>query len=136
VGEPGLEPITLRPRFALTATAQELEQLMRENPAARYLVVRGALHEPLLRELLRSGHARELEIVVADSTRVFIAERNSAWYRRQGLAITVSSPINLCAVTVNPVAPNSHSFESQQLRGLLGAALPGVAVLDVRNAAP
>ena len=135
VGVAGVEPIVLHPRFALTATARELEQLVWENPTVRHLVVRGALHEPLLRELLDGGHGRELKIVVADSTRVFISEQSSAWYRRQGLAIMVSSPINLCAVTVNPVAPCSHSFESRQLRSSLGAALAGVAVLDVRSIA-
>jgi hypothetical protein len=37
----------------------------------------------------------------------------------------------LKAITVNPVAPQSHRFDSKQLRELIEAAVGEVPVLDV-----
>jgi hypothetical protein len=135
VGTVGDEPLGLGVRFALTATAQEIAQVLRANAGADHLVVHGALCEPFLDELLRAAAARKLVLVVQDSTRVFLGERGYGWYGAQGLLFRVLEPIRLCAVTVNPVAPRSHSFESGRLQEALRAAVPGVAVLDVRDSA-
>jgi histidinol-phosphate/aromatic aminotransferase/cobyric acid decarboxylase-like protein len=43
----------------------------------------------------------------------------------------VRRTIALKAITVNPVAPQSHRFDSRQLRDLIAAAVPDVPVLDV-----
>jgi hypothetical protein len=128
-----MQPLTLHPRFALTSTAEDVAALLRDNPAARRLLVRGALCEPFLENLLRAARGRALDVVVADSTRVFLTARGSEWYRRQGLSIQVLAPIELLAITINPVAPRSHSFDSQRLRSMIEAAVPDVPVLDVRD---
>jgi hypothetical protein len=39
--------------------------------------------------------------------------------------------IELKAITVNPVAPESHRFDSERLRALIGEAVGDVPVLDV-----
>ena len=56
------------------------------------------------------------------------------WYARQGIEVRVLEPISLRAVTVNPVAPQSHSFDSGELRSRLEAAVPDVPVFDVMGA--
>ena len=43
------------------------------------------------------------------------------------------APIHLRALTVNPVAPHSHAFDSKHLRRLLRKAIPSVPILDVRD---
>jgi hypothetical protein len=133
VGAPKEEPLTLHPRFVLTSTAADIGQLLRARPTASHLVVRGALCEPFLAELLRAAVGRELELVVADPTKVFLTDHGVAWYRRQGISIAVLSSIDLRALTVNPVAPLSHRFDSPRLRALLEEAIPGLPVLDVRD---
>ncbi len=135
VGKPGTEPVVLPPRFTLTGTAREIAELFRASPEVSQMVVRGALCESFLRELLLVTCGRNLELIVADSTKVFLADRGCEWYRRQGLSIGVLTPIRLCAVTVNPFAPRSHSFDSPRLRELVEAAVTEVAVLDVRDPA-
>lgn len=130
----GREPVALPPRFALTSSVEEVTSLLRANPAASHLVLAGALCEPFLQVLLTAARGRELTLVVADSTKVFLADRALDWYQRQGLSIRVLAPIRLCAITVNPVAPRLHSFASAQLCELIEAAVPGVPVLDVRTA--
>jgi len=132
VGE-DLEPVALPPRFVLTAEAEQIAQLLDENPAARYLIVAGALPDRFLRGLLHPVHRRrrELVLVVSDPTKVFLWKRGPEWYRRQGILLNTFSGIELQAITVNPIAPQSHSFDSAQLRALLQEAIPDVPVFDV-----
>jgi hypothetical protein len=143
---PDEEPLTLHPRFVLTSAALDIAQLLRARPAASHLVVRGALCEPFLAELLHAlsnlrpvggvggvGGPKSLQLVVADATKVFLTDHSCEWYRRQGLSIVVLSPIELRAITMNPVAPQSHSFDSPRLRALLEEAIPDVPVIDVRD---
>jgi hypothetical protein len=135
VGEPGgdMQPLALHPRFALTSTPQDVAALLRSNPEATRLIVRGALCEPFLENLLRAARGHELEVVVADATKVFLTDHGCGWYSRQGIALRVLRRTELLALTVNPVAPQSHSFHSPRLRALLEAAIPDVPVLDVRD---
>jgi hypothetical protein len=130
----GRKSVELHPRFALSSSVEDVASLLRSNPAASHLVVRGALCEPFLHVLLSATRGRELTLVVADSTKVFLSDHGPDWYRRQGLPIRVLASVQLCALTVNPVAPRSHSFSSSYLCELIEAAVPDVPVLDVRAA--
>ncbi len=127
------ERLALPPRFALTAEAEQIAQLLDENPSARWLIVAGALPDRFLRGLLHPVHRRrrELVLVVSDPTKVFLWKRGPEWYRRQGILLRTLKRIELEALTVNPLAPQSHSFDSAQLRALLAEAIPDVPVLDV-----
>ncbi len=126
-------PVALPPRFVLTAEAEQIAQLLDENPKARWLIMAGALPDRFLRSLLHPVHhrRRELVVVVADPTRVFLWKRGPDWYRRQGIHLRTFDRIELEAITVNPVAPQSHRFDSAQLRGLMQEAIPDVPVFDV-----
>ena len=126
----------LAPRLVLSGDPEQIAAALAASPGARWLIVRGALPESFLAGLLRArrSDAQELALVVADSTHVFLSERGPAWYRRRGLEIYVLEPIALEAVTVNPVAPQAHSFDSAQMRQLLAEALGDVPVFDVLHA--
>ncbi len=131
------EPLELPPRFALTAAGEQVAALLDEHPDVRHVSVAGALPDRFLGHLLQAAHRRrrELVVVVADPTKVFLANRGPAWYRAQGLDIRTVEAIELKAITVNPVAPQSHRFDSMQLRALLERAIPdGVPILDVLHA--
>jgi hypothetical protein len=130
----GGEQITLDRRLVLNAEPAEIAALLREHPQAGTFVVDGALGEHFLEGLLaaRSERAgRELRIVAGDPTKVFLSRRGPRWYARQGVSIEVLRTIELKAITVNPVAPQSHRFDSQMLRELIEAAVADVPVLDV-----
>jgi hypothetical protein len=129
------EQIELPAGFALSATEQEIGQLLREHPAPRQLLIAGALCEPFLEGLLRALRGAELDVVVADTTKVFLTRRPLAWYRRQALNILVLERVTLLAITVNPTAPGAHRFDSDELLGRLAEAIPGVALLDVLSPA-
>jgi hypothetical protein len=130
----GLAGPTLERKLVLGAEPAEIAALLREHPQANTFHVEGALSESFLEGLLAARTARagrELRIVVGDPTKVFLTRRGAGWYRRQGLAIEVRRTIELQAITVNPVAPQSHRFDSGQLRELIAAAVADVPVLDV-----
>jgi hypothetical protein len=132
----GGEPRTLAPRFVLTAEAEQIGAALDAAPAARWLIVDGALPEGFLRGLLAAARrrGRELTLVVDDSTRVFLSDHGPSWYARQGLRIRSLRAIELKALTVNPLAPQSHSFDSARLRALLGEAIADVPIFDVLHA--
>jgi hypothetical protein len=126
--------VSLDGRLVLNAEPAEIATLLREHPTADTFLVEGALGERFLEGLLaarRERAGRELRIIVGDPTRVFLSRRGPRWYERQGISIEVLRTIDLRAITVNPVAPQSHRFESRHLRELLAAAVPDVPVLDV-----
>jgi hypothetical protein len=126
--------LTLPRRLALSADPGEIAALLRERPDIGAFAVEGALSERFLDGLLaaRSERAgRELQIVVSDPTHVFLTRRGPRWYARQGIAIEVRQTIVLKAITVNPVAPRSHQFDSQMLRESIEGVVEDVSVLDV-----
>lgn len=126
--------IMLDRRLVLEAEPRTIAALLREHPQASSLCVQGALSERFLEGLLaarRELRGRELRIVVGDPTHVFLSSRGPSWYARQGIAIEAQRTIDLRAITVNPVAPHSHRFESQRLREAIATAVADVPVLDV-----
>jgi hypothetical protein len=132
VGE-DLDALALPARFALSADGAAVRELLARRPSARSLVVGGALPEAFLAELVAACRParRSLTVVVADSTRVFLAGRDLGWYEAQGVEIAAVSATPLLALTVNPLAPQSHTLDSLELRGLLGAQISGVPIFDV-----
>lgn len=133
-GDPSGERVALERRLVLNAEPAEIAALLREHPHTGTLIVDGALSERFLEGLLaarRERAGRELRIVVGDPTKVFLSRRGPSWYARQGLAVEVLRTIELMAITVNPVAPQSHRFDSLELRELIGQAVADVPVLDV-----
>jgi hypothetical protein len=133
-GSDGHDRIALDRRLVLNAEPPEIATLLREHPRAGVLVVEGALGERFLEGLLaarRERAGRELRIVAGDPTKVFLSRRGPLWYARQGVSIEVLQTIELKAITVNPLAPQSHSFDSGVLRELIESAVADVPVLDV-----
>jgi len=125
--------LALQPRFALTAEGEQIAELLDANPDAQRLIVAGALPDRFLRALahVTRRRRRELVVIVADPTKVFLEKRGPSWYARQGVRLEALRPIELAAITVNPVAPRSHELDSRELRELIGQAIADVPIFDV-----
>jgi hypothetical protein len=133
-GDGNAEELAVERRLVLNGEPGEIAALLKEHPRASTLLVDGALSERFLEGLLlarRERAGRELTIVAGDPTKVFLSGRGAGWYRRQGLPIEVLQTIELKAITVNPLAPQSHRFNSSELRELIESAVPDVPVVDV-----
>jgi hypothetical protein len=131
------DALALAPRVALTAEAEPIARLLDAHPQAQQLIVTGALPDRFLHALAPAvqRRRRELTLLVEDPTKVFLLERGLAWYERHGVTIAVRRGIELAAITVNPVAPRAHRFDSAQLRSQLEAAIEGVSIFDVLDPA-
>ncbi len=131
--EDSTDAVILEQQFTLTAEAEQVAQLLDAHPDAARLIVPGALPDRFLRALAHAAHRRdrELVLVVADPTRVFLFKRGLSWYAHQGVRIEADRPIQLAAITVNPVAPRSHRFDSRELRDLLRQRIADVPIFDV-----
>lgn len=124
-------------RFVLTAEPPAVQELLGEGVPPRWLLVSGALPESFLRSVLAWARRarRQLTVVVADPTHVFLAERGLDFYASGGVELRALRAIDLRALTVNPVAPASHSFDSSQLRALLAERIEDVPIFDVLHPA-
>jgi hypothetical protein len=133
---PDTQALELTPGFVLSAEAEQIAQLLDEHPEASALRIPGALPERFLRSLLHplAHRHRALAVLVSDPTKVFLWKRGPEWFERQGVHLQALARISLEALTVNPVAPESHRFDSAQLRDLLGSSIPDVPIFDVLHA--
>jgi hypothetical protein len=128
------EAVALARGLVLESEPAKIAALLREHPRAAAFTVDGALSERFLAGMVqarRERAGRELRITVADPTKVFLSSRGPGWYERQGISIEVLQPIQLKALTVNPVAPRSHRFDSTRLCALIEEAIEDVPVFDV-----
>ncbi|HXD56069.1 MAG TPA: hypothetical protein VN618_15035 [Solirubrobacteraceae bacterium] len=130
-----LEVAPLAPRFVLTAEGPAIAELFRNVVEPRWLIVSGAVPEAFLQQLIapvRRGR-RPLKVLAQDPTRVFLSGRGPEFYARAGIELLVRRPIGLLALTVNPVAPQSHAFDSARLRAMLAEKVAGVPIFDVMH---
>jgi hypothetical protein len=131
------DALALERALVLEAQPEQIAQLLAQHPDARSLLVRGALGEGFLQALLVAarGSSQTLRVIVEDHTRVFLSQRPPSFYERQGISIEVLATTELKALTVNPVAPQSHRLDSRALRAALAAVAGEVPVIDVREPA-
>ncbi len=133
----GAESVTLPPHFALSADERAIADLLDANPDTVRMMIAGALPGAFLGALVTAARRRrrELTVVVDDPTKVFLTDRSLEWYASQDIHIEVTRPVALAAITVNPVAPRSHTLDSARLQALLRAAVSDTAILDVLDPA-
>lgn len=131
------DAVALERSVVLEAQPAQVAQLLAGHHHARPLLVRGALGEGFLQALLAADRDKRqpLRVIVEDHTRVFLSERPPSFYERQGISIEVLATTELVALTVNPVAPQSHRLDSRALRAALGDVAGDVPVIDVREPA-
>ncbi len=99
----------------------------------RYIVMRGALSEQFIENLLSITRGCEIVLIIADSTKLFLGHRNVNWYKNRGIHIKVLQPTKLKAITINPIAPKAYRFDSSYFRKLLQDAIPDVCTFDVMD---
>ncbi len=127
--------VTVERELVLSGEPQDVAAFLRERPHAHTLLIEGSLGERFLDALhvaRRERAGRELQIVIGDSTKAFLTHHGPRWYAKAGLALAVRDTIDLRAITVNPVAPMSHRFDSRELCELIAHAVGEIPVLDVR----
>ncbi|MFO7785092.1 MAG: hypothetical protein R6V25_10710 [Desulfatiglandales bacterium] len=114
--------------FAATEALKENSKIRSMIRGAEAVVLAGgALTEHFLRGLI-GEHVR---IVVRDPTRVFVDDGLLRQFEQAGGRLEVVEPLNLIAVTVNPVSLEGWSFDAGCFFRAVRDALPGIPVFDV-----
>lgn len=96
-----------------------IEDLESELPAGDgYLVMQGALTDEILEALIRLKSSRSL--IIEDVTKIFVTSYTLGRWKKGGGQIIVRYPMEIAAVTVNPVAVSGRSYEAGEFLGLMG----------------
>jgi len=133
VTEPG-EVHSLPARFALTAESRDIYTALRDGgPERRTFLIAGTLPERFLDALVGLPGSRRVRVIVSDATKVFLRTRSPRWYRETGIDVEVLRRVDLRAITVNPVAPLSHRFDSDGLRAAITKVASNVPIFDVKS---
>jgi hypothetical protein len=121
-------------RFALTAEARDISAALQgRDGSGQTFVIGGTLPERFLDALLRVTASHRTRVIVADATKVFLRTRSPRWYRETNVYVEVLRWVDLRAITVNPVAPLSHSFDSDGLRAAITKIASRVPIFDVKS---
>jgi len=120
-----------------TAFIAELMQLPPFDGAADspdILILRGAVTEARLTELLAGGSALKGRTLVADDpSKLLFTETSYRKLQRLGAAICLKAGPKLLAVTVNPVSARGWRFDAERFRDTVQSRLPDISVIDIKE---
>ena len=91
----------------------ELERF--KIPGDSIIYLRGALTDSFCEKLCYGLKAKNLTIVLRDSTQIFLNQRNFNLLRNNNFKIFVLKKIKLLAITVNPISPYGVRLDSDKI---------------------
>lgn len=81
------------------------------RPKYEYVVLPGTLTGSFIRSMGSILRENKIKIVIMDGTKIFVDRVDYNSFERLGGKIQVINPINLAAVTINPISPEGYSFD-------------------------
>ena len=87
------------------------------------LYVAGALVDGFLEKVRKNKSLRQVELVVRDFTKIFVAPQQFRLFIKAGGRIRVLQRSKLIAVTVNPTSPSGYVLDSDTLCDRLSEAI-------------
>ncbi|MEG0392019.1 MAG: hypothetical protein RR626_04590, partial [Anaerovoracaceae bacterium] len=97
----------------------------------KYIYLPGAFTKSVIADISMKK-IKGVTFVVKDPTKIFMDAVSWQQWAKKGLKLTVLKNINVAAITVNPFAPGGYSFDHEELRDAMQAAMPEIPVIDVR----
>jgi len=99
----------------------------------KYIYVSGALSDGFMNKLVMSNiNLRGVKIIVEDGSKVFVSQRTFENIGLKGSEIVVRRPINLLAITINPVSSDGYVFDKDVFCELL-ARQTNIPIYNVLN---
>lgn len=118
--------------FALTDRSAQITELTTRFGAIDSIVMRGAVCESFLRSLLQRGVATNpVSVIATDSSKFYLNGSAVSGFKKRGIHLQVLQDTKLCAITINPLSPLSHEFDSNEFAHRLTASLSATPVRDV-----
>ena len=87
------------------------------------LYVAGALVDGFLEKVRKNKDLKQVELVIRDFTKIFVAPQQFRLFIKAGGRIRVLQKSKLIAVTVNPTSPSGYVLDSDTLCGKLSEAI-------------
>lgn len=100
------------------------------KPEYEYVVLPGTLTGSFVKSMGDILKENNIKIVVMDGTKIFLERMDYNFFERLGGKIYVIDPINLAAVTINPVSPEGYSFNPVNFLEAAKEALYPIDVFD------
>lgn len=97
----------------------------------KYIYLSKSITNNIVSDLAKYKKGNPLTIVVKDSTKVFLTGEQIIGSEKKGIFIKVLYPLNILAITVNPVAPLSHRFCSRKMISMLKDTFNTIPVVNV-----
>ncbi|MBF0441197.1 MAG: hypothetical protein HQK54_04775 [Oligoflexales bacterium] len=116
--------------FALSMTATPLLSA-RMDAGTQYVVLGGAVTDrPVMDILAAVPRGAKVTLVVEDGTKLFISDATMHAMGKSGVRLRALDPINVVAMTVNPLSPAGERVDSSYVASRL-QGLSGLPVADV-----
>jgi len=127
----GLSP-DMRKVIAETRYAAHILSLKKPCDSTEHIYLEGAVSDMRLSRLITSGGNLKGTCIVADDpSKIFIRSETYEKLLIKKCALAVKSPLNLVAVTVNPVSTRGYAFDAAEFLAKMQEALP-MPVFDVQ----
>ncbi|MDI3547512.1 MAG: hypothetical protein PWR10_1164 [Halanaerobiales bacterium] len=97
------------------------------------IILGGALVNGFVDKLIQYTDIKNCYLIVRDGTRVFLDKRKLNLLEKRRIKLQVYNPINLIAVTVNPVSPYGVCLNSCKLVCRLRKELKDIPVYDIMS---
>lgn len=105
--------------------------VLRKNPGAAAIFLKGAVTDAMLKPLLMSGiKLNGMELCAEDASKFLISSGTADKMKKKGIRLTVLRTINLIGVAVNPFSAYGMGFNASELLSRMSNAV-GVPVFDV-----
>ncbi len=125
-----LRPLTSKTSFG---SVKEIVYILNTVKDVETIILNGALINSFVEKLLYHTNLRDFQLVVRDGTRVFLDKGKLNLLERRNIKLKVFNPINLTAVTVNPVSPYGARLNSRIIVNKLRQELKDIPVYDVMS---
>ena len=102
------------------------------NEDIKYLIIPGSLVKKTLEDITRTTNKyKDIEIIIKDSTKIFIESKDWKRFAKQGIKVIVLDKINLIGITLNPYAPQGHCFEPEYFLKKMRTYIDDIPVMDL-----
>ena len=99
---------------------------------SKYIVIPGCLVKNTVEDLTRSTRRyKDVEIIVADGTKIFINPKDWLKFQRQGVKVRVLDKVDLIALTLNPYSPKGYYFEPLNFLEKMKSRINKLPIMDL-----
>ena len=110
----------------------DIAAAIKDSKQADMLYTNGAITDSILNPLIRSGLPKGFTFAVSDASKLLISSDCLRRLRAAKAKLGVLDPINLAAITINPISAYGTHYDGSEFKKRMTEAVP-VPVINVRQ---